>query len=300
MKKITLKDLEWQASPNFRRGRTAKVTTIAIHWWDDPAKKPSMNGVINWFKNPANQVSAHFVVSGDRVVQMVSLNNTAWHVANHNHYTVGIEVDPRMPGNTVETVRALIDFIRTYYPGIPYKGHNQFTGNSTQCPGTVLNAVKNFRPIPTDDLYRVRKSNKQIGAYKVEKNAYIKFINDKADQITHKGKDVTNAVVKRQEAEMQKEIDKLKADLQKERNKIKDLESKLDNVIDQDNKTINELKDRLHVKAGEIEDLQDENIDLRESHDQLAKDRAKLQKQQKPLNKLGEVLMIIVNKIGRE
>lgn len=50
-------------------------------------------GVINWFQNPSANVSAHFVMSSvtGEVVQMVRLQDRAWHVGNSNSVAIGIE-----------------------------------------------------------------------------------------------------------------------------------------------------------------------------------------------------------------
>lgn len=206
MKTIKLENIEWIESPNRFKGRTAKVSAIVIHWWDDPAKRPSISGVINTFKNPATEVSAHFIVSGDRVVQMVNMADTAWHARQANPFTVGIEVDPNTPGNTYETVGALVKFIRGYYPGIPLKRHSDYV--ATSCPGTLdigrIDAIAKgtYTPpvtTPTKPLYRVYKGTVQVGAYSVEKNAYNAYKTKSATKIELNGKDVTSSLVAKYE-----------------------------------------------------------------------------------------------------
>ncbi|MGY1459230.1 N-acetylmuramoyl-L-alanine amidase [Luteimonas sp. A534] len=63
----------------------------------------SYAGGISWFKNPASNVSAHYVIrrSDGQITQMVREQHQAWHAAYHNHYTIGIEHDGRAvdPGN---------------------------------------------------------------------------------------------------------------------------------------------------------------------------------------------------------
>ncbi len=52
----------------------------------------SFSGCISWFKNPAAQVSAHYVISTDgRIVQMVREHDKAWHVGCWNGYMLGCE-----------------------------------------------------------------------------------------------------------------------------------------------------------------------------------------------------------------
>src|SRR5213075_2565387 len=53
----------------------------------------SYAGCINWFQNPAAQVSAHYVVrsSDGEITQMVDDSDIAWHVACFNSQSIGIE-----------------------------------------------------------------------------------------------------------------------------------------------------------------------------------------------------------------
>ncbi|HXG58969.1 MAG TPA: N-acetylmuramoyl-L-alanine amidase [Thermoanaerobaculia bacterium] len=76
------------ASCNYGAGRSSSITHVAEH-----IAQGSYSGTISWFKNCSASVSAHYVVrsSDGQVTQMVHEADTAWHVASHNSYTVGIE-----------------------------------------------------------------------------------------------------------------------------------------------------------------------------------------------------------------
>lgn len=76
------------ATCNYGAGRSATITHIAEH-----IAQGSYAGTISWFKNCSASVSAHYVVrsSDGQVTQMVRESDTAWHVASHNSYSVGIE-----------------------------------------------------------------------------------------------------------------------------------------------------------------------------------------------------------------
>jgi N-acetyl-anhydromuramyl-L-alanine amidase AmpD len=80
----------WNAAAtcNYAAGRSSAVTHVAEH-----IAQGSYAGTISWFQNCAASVSAHYVVrsSDGQVTQMVSESNTAWHVASHNSYSIGIE-----------------------------------------------------------------------------------------------------------------------------------------------------------------------------------------------------------------
>ena len=124
---------EWIPSPNFKPGRTQPIKYIVIHHWDDPAKKPKIEGVIKHFKDRSIEVAAHYVVSGNRVVQMVKETDTAWHAKDANPYTIGIEVDPNVPGSTYQTVARLVREIRERHGRLPLRKHSDFS--PTSCPG---------------------------------------------------------------------------------------------------------------------------------------------------------------------
>jgi hypothetical protein len=111
---------------------------IVIHWWGNPADKPSLMGTVNWLCNPAAKVSAHYVVSGRTVYQLVAENNVAWHAISANPFSIGIEVDPNTPPGTYETVSQLCKEIATrHLMALPsaIRAHRDYV--NTQCPGTL-------------------------------------------------------------------------------------------------------------------------------------------------------------------
>lgn len=188
---------EWIPSPNFDKGRTQPIKYIVIHWWDDPKKKPSIEGVINHLKDPKVKVAAHYVVSGDRVVKMVQEVDRAWHAIAANSYTIGIEVDPQVPGNTYKTVGALVRDIRSRYGNLPLKRHSDF--NETDCPGNL-------------DLARIDKEAQEEND--VEKDKTILALTRQRDEVAGKlikAEKVIDAVTKQRDDVAQKLIDTEKA-----------------------------------------------------------------------------------------
>ncbi|GAA1557033.1 hypothetical protein GCM10009804_12330 [Kribbella hippodromi] len=138
----------WNAAStsNYRAGRTAAITTIVIH-----VTQGSYAGTISWFKDPAAQVSAHYVVrsSDGQVTQMVAEKDTAWHVRTENPYTIGIEhegyVDQpswftdAMYRSSAALTRNIAD-----RRGIPkdrahIKGHSEMPNNDHTDPGPNWN-----------------------------------------------------------------------------------------------------------------------------------------------------------------
>lgn len=80
----------WSAaySGNYAAGNRTKVDHIVIH-----DTEGSYAGTISWFKDPAANVSAHYVIksSTGAITQMVKEKDVAWHDACFNSTTVGIE-----------------------------------------------------------------------------------------------------------------------------------------------------------------------------------------------------------------
>lgn len=111
----------------------------------------NIDSVANWFNNPYSGVSAHYGIStGGRILQFVSLNDTAWAngvlkpndkwkwLGNPNPRTVSIEteggpddlVTPQMYGATLYVCKKVL----LVYPSIRYLyAHNAIA--NTQCPG---------------------------------------------------------------------------------------------------------------------------------------------------------------------
>jgi peptidoglycan hydrolase-like amidase/N-acetyl-anhydromuramyl-L-alanine amidase AmpD len=84
-------DALWAAAHtnNYGVGRSvAAPTNVTIH-----TAQGTYAGTISWFQNSTAIVSAHYVIrsSDGQVTQMVLEANRAYHVGNHNYYTVGIE-----------------------------------------------------------------------------------------------------------------------------------------------------------------------------------------------------------------
>lgn len=132
---MTLKVDTSHSSPN-RSRRKGRIKYLVIHHWDDPKRKPSLDGVLSWLTTTRSKVSAHYVVSGRQVYRLVPESMAAWHARGGNSDSIGIECDPRQQDETYETVAALIRDIRSRYGDIPLVRHRDVKGSSTSCPGT--------------------------------------------------------------------------------------------------------------------------------------------------------------------
>lgn len=129
-------DFNVDLTPNHNRGDW-QPQVIVMHWWDDPAKRPTFNGVVNWFNTRSAQVSAHYVVEAGRITQMVREQDRGWHAGDDwaNKHGIGIEVNPRLSAGDYRTTAELIAEIRSRRGALPLQPHSRYS--STSCPGTM-------------------------------------------------------------------------------------------------------------------------------------------------------------------
>lgn len=131
---------------NYAVGRTQAITTIVIH-----VTQGSYAGTISWFKDPAAQVSAHYVVrsSDGQITQMVAEKDTAWHARSANPYAIGIEHEgfidqPSWFTDAMYRSSAALTANIADRRGIPkdrnhIKGHSEMPGNDHTDPGPNWN-----------------------------------------------------------------------------------------------------------------------------------------------------------------
>ena len=147
------------------RGGTA-ITNVVVH-----TTQGSYAGTISWFNNSSAKVSAHYVIrsSDGQVTQMVREKDKAWHVLNHNGYTIGIEHEGYVAqGNTWYTTamyKSSSALVRDICRGrnidgkkcfrgpassgtnpqpvtVRIKGHQHYSGNTHTDPGKYWNWTK--------------------------------------------------------------------------------------------------------------------------------------------------------------
>jgi hypothetical protein len=85
---VTLPPLVWKQSPNRSSRHGARVDLIV---WHETAG--AYRGSVSWLCNPAADASAHLVVreDGGEATQLVKLSEKAWHAADYNSRSVGVE-----------------------------------------------------------------------------------------------------------------------------------------------------------------------------------------------------------------
>lgn len=122
----------------------ARPTKVVIHDFGE-VNIHTYESVINDFTNDnGREVSSHFVIGWDedrsRIVQMVSLDDRAYHAGPNGNDFIGIEVDPLVNTNTPEGARlrldvaSLLSALREHYGYDPIRiEHNQVPGAATAC-----------------------------------------------------------------------------------------------------------------------------------------------------------------------
>lgn len=136
-----------RTAPCFTKGRGGNtIKYIVIHHWDDPAKKPAFEGVVNWFGTGNGNNSAHYVVEAGRAARMVAEADTAWHAGHwgYNQQSIGIECNPRNTEADRKTIGELIDDIQARHGKLTIIGHKDCA--STACPGTYYPPAKVLAP----------------------------------------------------------------------------------------------------------------------------------------------------------
>jgi hypothetical protein len=118
----------------------AHPSHVVLHQFDAKVKRPSIAGVISHFQTerPGSESSAHFAVSGTRIVQLVSLKDRAYHAGKVGNDYIGIEVDPQEDSETIKSVKKLLAAIKAKLSYLPEKTrHRDVPGNSTLCGADI-------------------------------------------------------------------------------------------------------------------------------------------------------------------
>jgi hypothetical protein len=131
------------ASPNFNSRNGTPIDMIVMHFTDGSTAQ----GAINRFLNPAEKVSAHYIIerNGD-IYQMVQDTDRAWHAKTANSRSIGIEhvavEDQQMAPAQEQSSVALIRWLMATYniPKSGITGHRFAPGNigTTDCPHSLF------------------------------------------------------------------------------------------------------------------------------------------------------------------
>jgi hypothetical protein len=123
----------------------AKPAMAVIHQFGTPGVD-TLTSAVNTFANNAlvKPASAHFVISGKRIIQMVSLKDRAYHAGKIGNDYIGIETDPVQDADTIASTKKLLKALKEKYgyefPLIRHKDVDP-VGNPTSC-GSLIDLNK--------------------------------------------------------------------------------------------------------------------------------------------------------------
>jgi len=147
----------WAGTPNYTSGNQGRLYLFP-HWTEG-----GFAGSVATLQNPNRQASAHYVIEGAKVAQLVKESDTAWHCGNwwYNCRSIGYEL-VGWTGNppsydTLDTcARMMAQASRDYFGGAKLvHGRNVILHrevSDTSCPGT------------TDIDWLIAKANEYLGA----------------------------------------------------------------------------------------------------------------------------------------
>jgi N-acetyl-anhydromuramyl-L-alanine amidase AmpD len=79
-------------SPNMTRAPRRAIDVVVIHTMEISERPDAAEICARWFKTPVSQVSAHYCVDADSVIQCVREPNIAWHARGGNGNSIGVEL----------------------------------------------------------------------------------------------------------------------------------------------------------------------------------------------------------------
>jgi len=104
-----------EPDPTKRKGFPAKPKKVVIHQWDDPAKNPKIEGVINKAQGrsaPGGEMSPHLIIDDDNTVQTLPLVGVrGYHAGPGGNDYYGFECDPDMNPATIKRIREALKFL---------------------------------------------------------------------------------------------------------------------------------------------------------------------------------------------
>ena len=110
------------------------IKHVTIHWWGEPSGQ-TFEGIRDYLVDNSRSVSAHYVLSGPRVAQILPEERGAWGNGNRiaNLEGIVVECDPNRVEETIPTLVALLADIFRRRGGLDVYPHDHWT--STECPG---------------------------------------------------------------------------------------------------------------------------------------------------------------------
>ena len=79
-------------SPNFTPATRRAIDVVVMHTMEIRERPDAAEICARWFATPVSQVSAHYCVDANSVVQCVREKDIAWHARGGNTSSVGVEL----------------------------------------------------------------------------------------------------------------------------------------------------------------------------------------------------------------
>ena len=79
-------------SPHQTAASGRSIGIVVIHTMEIAEHARAAEVCAQWFQNPASEVSAHYCVDADSIVQCVREEDIAWHARGGNANSIGIEI----------------------------------------------------------------------------------------------------------------------------------------------------------------------------------------------------------------
>ena len=79
-------------SPHFTPADDRPIGVVVIHSMEIAETSGAAETCARWFASPASEVSAHYCVDADSIVQCVREDDIAWHARGGNTNSIGIEL----------------------------------------------------------------------------------------------------------------------------------------------------------------------------------------------------------------
>jgi N-acetyl-anhydromuramyl-L-alanine amidase AmpD len=79
-------------SPNFTRAAGRAIDVVVMHTMEIAERPDAAEICARWFRTPVSQVSAHYCVDADSIVQCVWEKDVAWHARGGNANSIGVEL----------------------------------------------------------------------------------------------------------------------------------------------------------------------------------------------------------------
>ena len=79
-------------SPHFTASGGRAIGVVVVHTMEIGERVDAAEACARWFQSPVSEVSAHYCVDADTVVQCVREEDVAWHARGGNANSIGIEL----------------------------------------------------------------------------------------------------------------------------------------------------------------------------------------------------------------